>query len=253
MIALMQRGILLALVMAAVAWLGWTLGSGHGSWAWLGLILLTGGHALALAIEFGWMHAVNGRDSAPRARSGQVLIAWLGECSHAPRVFCWRQPFRARRYADMLSEESSRRGVVLVHGFFCNRGLWNRWLARLHTDGTPTIALNLEPPFGSIDDYAPEIGRAVAVLTQRTGKAPVVVAHSMGGLALRHWWNGEGNIRRIHHAITLGTPHRGTRVAILATSVNGRQMRPDSAWSLVATQTPPPMATSNSPTLTVLR
>jgi triacylglycerol lipase len=100
----------------------------------------------------------------------------------------------------------------------------------LRRQGTPFVAVNLEPVFGSIDDYVPVIEAAVARLEQATGLPPVAVAHSMGGLALRAWWAQPGNAARVHHAITLGTPHHGTWLARWALTRNARQMRQLSGW-----------------------
>jgi pimeloyl-ACP methyl ester carboxylesterase len=79
------------------------------------------------------------------------------------------------------------RGVVLVHGFLCNRAFWTPWLAPLRARGHAFVAVTLEPAFGSIDDYAPAIEAAVRRVTEATGQAPLIVGHSMGGLAIRAW------------------------------------------------------------------
>ncbi len=89
---------------------------------------------------------------------------------------------------------------------------------------------DLEPLFGSIDDYAATIEQAVQQLERCTGTPPVIVAHSMGGLALRLWWAGHGGDARVRHAMTLGTPHHGTWLARFAMSPNARQMRQQSPW-----------------------
>jgi len=67
-------------------------------------------------------------------------------------------------------------------------------------------------------------------LERATGLAPVVVAHSMGGLALRRWWAEHGDNGRVHHALTLGTPHHGTWLARFAMTRNSRQMQQISRW-----------------------
>ena len=54
-----------------------------------------------------------------------------------------------------------------------------------------------------------------------------VVAHSMGGLALRYYIARSG-ATAIHTAIFVGTPHSGTYAAYLAWGGGGREMRPDS-------------------------
>jgi len=199
---------------------------------WCGALVLCS-HALWLLLTFSLMRWRNVDDPAPRASWAQWLSAWWGEVKAAPRVFGWRQPFRSNALADFLPQPASRgrTGVLLVHGFVCNRGLWNPWMARLRAVGVPHVAVNLEPVFGSIDDYVACVEAGVQRLQQATGLAPVVVAHSMGGLALRRWWAEQGDDdQRVHHAITIGTPHRGTWLARFAMTPNGRQMQQASRW-----------------------
>jgi triacylglycerol esterase/lipase EstA (alpha/beta hydrolase family) len=146
-------------------------------------------------------------------------------------VFFWRQPFRWRAEPDcMESGSQGRRGVVLVHGFVCNRGLWNPWMARLRAEGHPFIAVNLEPVFGSIDDYAAIIDDAVDRMAKLTGRPPLLVCHSMGGIAVRAWLRKAGDASRVHRVITIGTPHRGTWLGQFSHTPNGRQMRLDGPW-----------------------
>jgi triacylglycerol lipase len=93
------------------------------------------------------------------------------KCKAAPQVFCWRQPFFSQRWPDHLpADAQGRRGVLLVHGFVCNRGVWNPWLQRLHARDVPFVAVNLEPVFGSIDDYVGILEQAVRRLEAATGK-----------------------------------------------------------------------------------
>ena len=171
---------------------------------------------------------------------GQLLRAWLGEVVSAPLVFCWRQPFRSQVWPDHLpADAQGRRGLLLVHGFVCNRGLWNPWLERLRADGVPHVAVNLEPVFGSIDDYMHILEQAVQQLERHTGLPPVVVAHSMGGLAVRRWWAERGDDARVHHAVTIGTPHHGTWLARFAMTRNARQMQQLSGWLQTLAQREP--------------
>jgi len=230
MLARLQKLTTLGLLALAALWAGLAWRAGHTAWALGGALLIVFGYALVLAIEFALLRAVHGDDPAPRATDAQLLRAWLGEVGSAPLVFCWRQPFFSRRWPDHLPADAmGRRGVLLVHGFVCNRGIWNAWLERLRARGVPCVAVNLEPVFGSIDDYARVIDDGVQQLRRATGLAPLIVAHSMGGLAVRHWW-AERDSAGVHHVITIGTPHRGTWLARFAMSPNGRQMQRHSPW-----------------------
>jgi triacylglycerol esterase/lipase EstA (alpha/beta hydrolase family) len=60
--------------------------------------------------------------------------------------------------------------------------------------------------------------------------APLVVAHSMGGLAVRAWLHASADANAAKHVITIGTPHRGTWLARFGLTRNGHQMRIDNTW-----------------------
>ena len=94
------------------------------------------------------------------------------------------------------------------------------------------VAINLEPVFGSIDDYARQVDLAVQSITRATGQAPLIVCHSMGGLAARAWLRIYRAEARVHHIVTIGTPHRGTWLARFGRGKNGLQMRLRSDWQM---------------------
>lgn len=197
-------------------------------------------HAWVLALEFVLMAWHNRRDPAPRASGRAVLAAWWVESHVASWVFGWLQPFAWRRWPDTavpgatttVTAAQGPRAVVLVHGFVCNRGLWTPWLRELRRREVPYATVNLEPVFGSIDDYVPLIDAAVARATAATGLPPLLVGHSMGGLAIRAWLRalGPGAQARVHHIVTLGTPHHGTWLARFSHLANGQQMQVDRPW-----------------------
>lgn len=229
-VARMQQAMTVILLTAACTWAGVTAFHDRTILAAAGAAAILFGYSGVLALELVWMTLVN-RAAGCRPRVAQLLTAWWGEVCTAPVVFCWRQPFRARSPRDHLPGGTlGRRGVVFVHGYVCNRGLWKPWLECLKREGTPFVAVNLEPVFGTIDAYVKVIDTAVRQLEQLTGMAPVAVAHSMGGLAVRRWWVEQGNSSRIHHAVTIGSPHAGTRLARWAVSRNAVQMREGSHW-----------------------
>ena len=177
----------------------------------------------------------------PLPRLHHWLRAWAGEWGAALRVFGWQQPWRHLSEPDHVPAGAhGRRGVVLVHGFVCNRAFWNRWLRRLRRQGVPVVAVDLGPVFAPIEALVPALEQGVARLEACTGLPPVVVAHSMGGLVLRCWWAAHGQDDRVHRALTLGTPHHGTLLARWAFSANTRQMRPHAAWLRALAAAEPP-------------
>jgi len=228
-LARLQQATTLVAFAAAVAWFvaWWPQRPGV---AFPGALLFVFGFVAVLGLQFGLLRGSLRGDPVPTPGAGQLLRAWAGECVQFCRIFQWRQPFRWRAEPDHLpAGAAGRSGIVFVHGFVCNRGFWNPWLRAARARGIPFVAVNLEPVFGSIDDYGPVIEAAVARLAQATGTAPHVVAHSMGGLATRAWLRTAAP-GRLGSVTTLGSPHRGTWLGRFSHVRNGRQMALRSDW-----------------------
>lgn len=236
-----QRWMVGANLALTIAWVVWQWPRSPG-WALGGPVLALLGFRLLMGLQFVLMARANRADPSPAPSRLQVLRAWWAETGWATRVFGWWQPFRHQAIADWLPDRTATgatlpadapRGVVLVHGFLCNRGFWTPWLPLLRARGHAFVAVNLEPPFGSIDDYAPIIDAAVRRVTEATGRAPVVIGHSMGGIAARAWLRACDAGRAeacAHRVVTLGSPHGGTWAGRFSHAVNGRQMALEGEW-----------------------
>lgn len=227
-----QKILVLGWLLASAAWL---------AWAWpRSLALALGGWAIAASTSLAWlglqfvlMRRINRRDATPAAGRWALLRAWWLEALTCTWVFGWLQPFAHRQQPDWLPPTpTGQRGVVLVHGFLCNRGVWLPWLPELRARGHAYVALTLEPAFGSVDDYVAAIDTAMRQVQAATGLPPVLVGHSMGGLAARAWLRtlAQPPAQRAHRILTLGTPHHGTWPARFSHTTNGMQMRLDSPW-----------------------
>ena len=227
-----QKILVLGWLLASAAWL---------AWAWpRSLALALGGWAIAASTSLAWlglqfvlMRRINRRDATPAAGWWALLRAWWLEALTCTWVFGWLQPFAHRQQPDWLPPTpTGQRGVVLVHGFLCNRGVWLPWLPALRARGHAYVALTLEPAFGSVDDYVAAIDTAMRQVQAATGLPPVLVGHSMGGLAARAWLRtlAQPPAQRVHRILTLGTPHHGTWPARFSHTTNGMQMRLDSPW-----------------------
>ena len=204
----------------------------------LGALLILFAAPIVLASEFVLLAAVTRADKrVPRAPGTQLASAWLAETCQLFRVFYWRQPLRWRTPPDYLPADArGRRGVVFVHGLVCNRGFWRPWMLRLRALGHPYVAVNLEPVFGSIDAYAPIVDAAVRRVTACSGRPPMLVCHSMGGLVARSWLRSVAAPARVAHVVTIASPHHGTWLARFSRTANGCQMQLGSAWLLQLTR-----------------
>lgn len=231
MIARLQQALVAVVLCAVVTWLVW-MWPRSPLLALGGAVALVSVHGLVLALEFVILWRVNRTEPVPQPSARQLLRAWWLETRMGWQVFGWRQPFRSAAVADRVTAGSfvpGRCGVVLVHGFVCNRGFWNPWLTQLRQAGHPFIAVNLEPVFGSIDDYAAMLDAAVREMAAASGRPPVLVCHSMGGLAARAWLRTAADAH-VAHVITIGSPHGGTWLGRFSRTANGRQMHLGSGW-----------------------
>lgn len=188
---------------------------------------------LVIGLECAFAAYHNRRAGIAGASIREWWGVWWREAVISMRIFGPWQTLHWRTPADRLGDKhSTRPGVVFVHGFMCNRGLWRQWQYELIEEERPFIAVNLEPVYGSIDAYHEIIDNAVNRMIASTGYAPVLVCHSMGGLAVRAWLRrcGVDGQARVRWIITLGTPHQGTWLARFARARNARQMQRNSTW-----------------------
>jgi triacylglycerol lipase len=137
----------------------------------------------------------------------------------------------AGELAGVLADEPAPRGdgdpkgpIVLIHGF----GGWSRGLLPLErhlraSTGRDVVRLQLGAGLDGIDHLAQ---RAAAKIDRVAGEARRgqvdVVGHSMGGLVAAFVAKHLDARERIRRVVTLGTPHRGTALALSGMRYLGR-------------------------------
>ncbi len=117
--------------------------------------------------------------------------------------------------------------VIFVHGYLHNRTGWlfYRWLFKRSGLG-PTYAYTFR---GTVKDQAERLARIVDEVIGATGAPRLdLVGHSMGGLVIRRYLAGAGG-ERVRRVVTLGSPHRGSKLAAFAPTRAGRELLPESA------------------------
>ena len=219
--------IILLFQMLGGALLGWWLSRQTGASSWWILVM-----ALLLPPGLTLVTVITG---AIKSRTpGANALWWRSvrhECRTCLQIFLLQLPWATNppkvKNACMTPP---RVPVLLVHGYLCNHRVWDAMTEHLCCAGHPRLALDLEPLFCSIDDYAPLIEQAVTELCRQTGATQVaLVGHSMGGLAIRAWMRAHGT-DRVARVITLGTPHAGTNIDRHPRTENGKQMLWHSTW-----------------------
>jgi len=229
-------------------WFFWqTLGYGALSaylvwvWQWQAWCLLVAGLALPLLILGVWTAKLTLRS---RPQGSGAWVWWkviTGETWAIYRLLIWATPWvRTQTQLLQAGSQSQQLPVLLIHGYCCNHGVWLDVAPRLQALGHTVLAINLEPMFCSIDDYAPQVEQAVAQLRAQTGQQRVaLLGHSMGGLVIRAWMRAYGDAQ-VAVAVALGSPHQGTQITPHAKLPNARQMVWASDWlqALQASESP---------------
>lgn len=229
------RGLLAAEV-ALLAWLAVVLEAR--GWTWTAIAGVVVGAAVAwrashALTSFGvaaLLRARDGRRDAPRS----AWYAVMSECLARLISYNWSQPFPGLAMPGEPVGTQDGIPVVLVHGYFSNRGMWVRFRERLHAAQIagigPIHAVDLGPPFWGIDAFAKTLRARLDAIAASSGYTScIVIAHSMGGLVTRRMMATYG-AARVAQLITLGTPHHGTRMAWFGLGRCVREMRPNSAW-----------------------
>ncbi|WP_428852511.1 esterase/lipase family protein [Imbroritus primus] len=248
--AIAVRQIAVALQLAA------TSGTAAALWRWLGwplplaasIAILAYVFLFALSVGLAFLITLHGLGVPPAARprlpahlplpaplsTAAAGRCWWRECVAVWRMFNFVQPFRSgRAWPSAAAPHAALPPLLLIHGYGCNHAVWQDLQPKLAHAGYRCEWLDLHPLLGDIDDYGRQIADHAARVHARYGQAPILLCHSMGGLAgraaLRVGRHADGGTR-IAHLVTLGTPHQGTALARHGQGCNARQMRCGSHW-----------------------
>ncbi len=176
--------------------------------------------AAILGIEFIVGAVVDAR--RPRTSAWQVLRLWAREVRASAALLLWRIPFRTLPLPPMNADAAGP-AVLLIHGYLCNRSVWQPLLDGGVLRDCRVGAVDL-PLFDDIDTDAELVHKSVEALLADAPDAQVILlCHSMGGLAARAYLRRYGDAR-VARVITIDTPHQGTVFARLGHGTNARQM-----------------------------
>ena len=117
--------------------------------------------------------------------------------------------------------------VLLLHGFFQTRNIWDAMETRLRRAGYGVISLNLGGLMWRFNTKS--IVKQAEFLYAKMEKICKnhnidkfhIIGHSMGGLVARHYVQHCDGNKRVQSLITLGSPHHGTPTALLGVGLMG--------------------------------
>lgn len=122
--------------------------------------------------------------------------------------------------------------VVLLHGFFQTRNIWDVMEDRLRYDGYAVASFNmgglLSPTdLQPVDHLAQLVGHKLDRLRERHGLDGLhLIGHARGGIIARRYVESFGGEHSTKSLVTLGSPHRGTvraTIGSLLRRVEGEQ------------------------------
>ncbi|MBI1320547.1 MAG: alpha/beta fold hydrolase [Candidatus Hydrogenedens sp.] len=156
----------------------------------------------------------------------------LAEYGAVLRMFCCYHPFEFLINQRGPAKPDSSMPILCVHGYVCNGAYWIPLKPALRAAGFHNLyTINMDPTFGSIEDFARQVAARVDAIRQETGAEKVaLIGHSMGGLVSRCYVQHHGGDAHVSRIITLGTPHHGTVTAKSGPGEDARQMIPGNAW-----------------------
>ena len=111
--------------------------------------------------------------------------------------------------------------VLLLHGFFQTRNVWEVMEDRLRDHGYGVFSFDLGGLLWrfntrSIPDLSASIADKIEGICARTGLERFhIIGHSKGGIIARHYVQHLGGDKRAKSLITLGSPHHGTPTAMV--------------------------------------
>ncbi len=123
--------------------------------------------------------------------------------------------------------ENTAPPVLLIHGLYHNASAWYFMRRTLAKAGfRRSKAISYRSVAASPEDLAADVEKAIQEMEALyPGEKPLLIGHSLGGLLIRAWLN-EGHEHRISGVLTLGTPHRGSKMGALAPERLGRRLMP---------------------------
>ena len=222
------------LAYAAISfWLNWLFGW---SYAWLAL----GAVAAALASRLLMVcitTSIGFAARSPRARehwigvkgtAAMLMREWRAVLGTNFIVFPWE---RLVLRPDPPPAPCATVPVIMVHGYFSNRGYFRPLVRGLEALGVrPIYTPNFRAAFASIGEFADGLHERIEHICAATGQPQVVLlCHSMGGLAARRYLAQHG-AGRVRHLVTIASPHNGTVHARMGSGQNAREMRRGSAF-----------------------
>lgn len=173
------------------------------------------------------------------AKLSRLFVPWSTYGALRDQLGSVRSIYVGRDRVVRRDDFAEKEPVLLLHGFFQTRNLWDVMEDRLRFDGYAVMSFNLGGLLWRynthpVDKSAELIAEKIERLCEKHGFDRLhIIGHSKGGLIARKYVQQHGGERRVKSLITLGTPHHGTPTAAIAVALMGFGLWKSSAADLL--------------------
>lgn len=203
---------------------------------WLFLLLLLWLLVVAMTYLIFYYESANGEHvEILRSRGSVSLLLFRGFLwslySHI-MVLATTTTALYRSFYRLAPGPAERTPIIFVHGLYHNYTafyLYLRWFKKWGWQHMK--AVNLPGKFKSIQDFGGILNEKVEEVLRETGSNQVdLVGHSMGGLVIRSYLANNPVTAKVRRVVTLGSPHAGTKLAVLGVGKAAKEMIPGSPF-----------------------
>ena len=137
-----------------------------------------------------------------------------------------------RSYYNLPSGPAKKTPIIFVHGLYHNHTGWYFYLHWFRRWGWSHVkAVNLRGKFRSICEFTRILAEEVEkVMAESQSDQVDLVGHSMGGLVIRSYLMENPARAKIRRVVTLGSPHGGSKLAVLGPGQAAKEMIPGSVF-----------------------
>jgi triacylglycerol esterase/lipase EstA (alpha/beta hydrolase family) len=203
---------------------------------WIVLLLLFWSMAVAFTYVLFYYESANGSHLEVLRRKGSVpvmiLKGFLWSLYSHLLVLLTAATALHREYYSLPAGPAKRTPIIFVHGLYHNHTAWYLYLRWFRRWGWSHMkAINLKGRFRSIHEFARILADEVEQVIAETQSEKVdLVGQSMGGLVIRSYLAENSGRSKIRRVVTLGSPHRGSKLAVFGRGQAAREMVPGSAF-----------------------
>lgn len=203
---------------------------------WIVLLLLFWSMAVAFTYVLFYYESANGSHLEVLRTRGSVpvmiLKGFLWSLYSHLLVLLTAATALHREYYSLPAGPAKRTPIIFVHGLYHNHTAWYLYLRWFRRWGWSHMkAINLKGRFRSIHEFARILADEVEQVIAETQSEKVdLVGQSMGGLVIRSYLAENSGRAKIRRVVTLGSPHRGSKLAVFGRGQAAREMVPGSAF-----------------------